>query len=100
MRVFNRKSVFRLGLSRVFARASVVGLTGHSAISREFPYRGLAPTVARYCLPQAVGLAVGYTSGILPEPTATPTAQMNAANSRATAVMATTSSLPARRSAR
>jgi len=26
MRVFNRKSVFRLGLSRVFARASVVGL--------------------------------------------------------------------------
>jgi hypothetical protein len=28
-RVFNRKSVFRLGLSRVFARASVSGLTGH-----------------------------------------------------------------------
>ena len=98
MRVFNRRSVFRLGLSRVFARASVVGLTGHSAISQEFPYRGLAPTLAR-CL-SASGVAVGYTSGVLPEPTATPTAQMNAASSRATAVMATTSSLPARRSAR
>ena len=103
MRVFNRKSVFRLGLSRVFARASVVGLTGHSAIPREFPYRGLAPTLAR-CLSisggWSVGLAVGYTSGVLPEPTARPTAQMNAASSRATAVMATTSSLPARRSPR
>ena len=97
MRVFNRKSVFRLGLSRVFARVSVVGLTGHSAIPQEFPYRGLAPTLARCLSPtQAVGLAVGYTSDVLPEPTARPTAQMNAANSRATAVMATTSSLPAR----
>ena len=58
------------------------------------------PPLHDFCLPQAVGLAVGYTSGVLPEPTAIPTAQMNAANSRATAVMATTSSLPARRSAR
>ena len=58
------------------------------------------PPLHDVCLPQAVGLAVGYTSGVLPEPTARPTAEMNAANSRATAVTATTSSLPARRSAR
>src|SRR3979409_1312927 len=58
MRVLNRKSVFRLGLSRVFARASVVGLTGHSAIPREFPYRGLAPTLAR-CLSTSGGRCGG-----------------------------------------
>ena len=58
MRVFNRKSVFRLGLSRVFARASVVGLTGHSAISQEFPCRGLAPTLAR-CLSVSGGWSGG-----------------------------------------
>ena len=69
MRVFNRKSVFRLGLSRVFARASVVGLTGHSAISQEFPYRGLAPTLARCLSPSGGWSRAGpaHTSGVLPE---------------------------------
>ena len=40
------------------------------------------PPLHDVCLPQAVGVAVGYTSGVLPEPTAIPTAQMNAASSR------------------
>ena len=89
MRVFNRKSVFRLGLSRVFARASVVGLTGHSAISQEFPYRGLAHPCTMFVSLRRLVWRSAYTSGVLPEPTARPTA-VNAASSRATAVMATT----------
>src|ERR1700736_1848403 len=71
MRVFNRKWVLRLGLSRVVARASVVGLTGHSAISQEFPYRGLAPTLAR-CLSTSggacgVGLPLPRPAGAAPQ---------------------------------
>jgi hypothetical protein len=59
MRVFDRKSVFRLGLFRVFVRASVGGVTGHSAISRKFPCRGLASTHARY-LSGSVGWRGGW----------------------------------------
>jgi hypothetical protein len=100
MRVFDRKSVFRLGLSRVFERASVVAVTGHSAIPREFPCRGLAPTPAGCLSVPGRCLVIDYACDVVPASTARPIAQMNAASSRATAVMATTSRLPARRSAR
>jgi hypothetical protein len=100
IRVFDRRSVFRLGLSGVFVRASVGGLTGHSAISQEFPTVASSPPMHDICLRRPVGPTVGYAGGVVSEATAMPTAQMNAANSRATAVMATFSSLPARRSAR
>ena len=93
-------SVFRLGLSVVFVRASAIAWAGHSAISQEFPCRGLAPPLHDVCLGRAVGPAVSYASGVAAVVTARPTAQMKAASSRATAVMATVSCLPARRSAR